>query len=72
MDEFQAKVCGRLLRALTRRGVVDREDAQAMGSWNHAGGFSPNSRVRIMVTDRQCLHGCGAVALDRPCAGARV
>lgn len=37
--EIQAKVRRRLLRVAARRGLLEREDAQAMGAWEHAGGF---------------------------------
>ena len=48
----------RLLRALTRRGLLEREDAQAMGEWDHGGGFSldasvksgPGGSVSLMLT----------------------
>ena len=39
LDEVQAKVRRRLLRALTRRGVLEPEDAETMATWAHGGGF---------------------------------
>ena len=53
--EIQAEVRVRLLRALTRRGLLDREDAQAMGAWDHGGGFSLDASVRIEAQDREGL-----------------
>ena len=36
---IQAQVRHRLLSFLGRRGVLEREDAAAMGTWNHGGGL---------------------------------
>ncbi len=55
LDEVQAKVRRRLLRALTRRGVLEPEDAEAMANWAHGGGFSLDASVRIDGTDRPGL-----------------
>jgi hypothetical protein len=53
LNEVQAKVRRRLLRALTRRGVLEPEDAETMASWDHGGGFSLDASVRIEGADRQ-------------------
>ena len=53
--EIQAKVRRRLLRAAARRGLLEREDAEAMGAWEHAGGFSVDASVRVEANDRQAL-----------------
>ena len=67
LDEVQAKVRRRLLRALTRRGVLEPEDAETMANWAHGGGFTFDASVRIEGADRPGLeHGCGGMALDRP------
>ncbi len=55
LDEVQAKVRRRLLRALARRGVLEPEDAETMASWEHGGGFSLDAGVRIEAADRQGL-----------------
>ena len=34
---------------------LEREDAQAMGEWEHGGGFSLNASVRIEGDDREGL-----------------
>lgn len=71
LGEIQAKVRRRLLRALTRRGVLEREDVQAMGEWDHGGGFSLDASVRIEAEDRdgleRLLHYCArpVFALER-------
>ena len=71
LDEVHAKVRRRLLRALTRRGVLDPEDAEAMANWAHGGGFSLDASVRIEGTDRpgleRLLRYCArpAFALER-------
>jgi hypothetical protein len=71
LNEVQAKVRRRLLRALTRRGVLEPEDAEAMASWEHGGGFSLDASVRIDGTDRpgleRLLRDCArpAFALER-------
>ncbi|MGB7988180.1 MAG: transposase [Candidatus Methylophosphatis roskildensis] len=53
--DIQAKVRRRLLRATARRGLLEREDAQAMGAWEHSGGFSLDASVRIEAQDREGL-----------------
>ena len=71
LAEIQAKVRRRLLRALARRGRLEREDAQAMGAWEHGGGFSLDATVRIEGDDRggleRLLRYCArpAFALER-------
>lgn len=52
---MQAKVRRRLLRALTRRGVLEPEDAETMASWEHGGGFSLDASVRVEGADREGL-----------------
>jgi len=71
LAEIQAKVRLRLLRALARRGLLERENAQAMGAWDHGGGFSLDASVRIEAHDRQGLERL--LRNSRPaglCAGA--
>ncbi|MBK8387361.1 MAG: transposase [Candidatus Accumulibacter sp.] len=63
LDEVHAKVRRRLLRALTRRGVLEPEDAEKMANWAHGGGFSLDASVRIEAADRQ-----GLERLLRDCA----
>ena len=53
--EIQAQVRHRLLSVLARRGVLEREDAEAMDAWDHGGGFSLDASVRIEASDRQGL-----------------
>ena len=71
LAEIQAKVRVRLLRAAARRGLLEREDAQAMGTWDHGGGFSLDASVRIEADDRlgleRLLRYCArpAFALER-------
>jgi hypothetical protein len=36
---IQAQVRHRLLSFLARRGVLGREDAETMGTWDHGGGL---------------------------------
>jgi hypothetical protein len=46
--EIQTQVRHRLLSVLARRGVLKREDAEAMGTWDHSGeGFSVDASVCI-------------------------
>ncbi len=69
--DIQAQVRRRLLRAAVRRGLLEPEDAQAMGAWDHAGGFSLDASVRVEAQDREgrerLLRYCArpAFALDR-------
>ncbi|MBO3708372.1 MAG: transposase [Candidatus Accumulibacter sp.] len=71
LDEVQAKVRRRLLCALTRRGVLEPEDAETMANWAHGGGFSLDASVRIEGADRpgleRLLRYCArpAFALER-------
>jgi hypothetical protein len=37
--EVQAKVRRRVSRALARRGLLEREEAEAMLAWDHGGGL---------------------------------
>jgi hypothetical protein len=60
LNEVQAKVRRRSLRALTRRGVLKPEDAETMANWGHGGGLSLDASVRIEGADRQ------AAAVARP------
>lgn len=55
LAEIQAQVRRRVLRAAARRGLLEREAAQAMGAWNHAGGFSLDASVRVEADDRPGL-----------------
>ena len=45
----------RLLRALTRRAVLEPADAEAMANWDHDGGLSLDASVRFEAADRQDL-----------------
>ena len=62
--EIQAQVRHRLLSVLARRGALEREDAVAMGTWDHGGGFSVDASVRIKADDRLGLEP--SAALLRP------
>ncbi len=42
----------RLLRGLVRRGLRTGDDAQAMAQWEHGGGFSVDTSVRLEAEDR--------------------
>jgi Putative transposase len=61
----------RLLSVLARRRVLEREDAEAMGTWDHGGDFSVDASVRIEADDRlgleRLLRYCArpAFALER-------
>ncbi|MBK6972961.1 MAG: transposase [Sterolibacteriaceae bacterium] len=65
--EIQAQVRHHPLSVLARRGVLEREDAEAMGTWNHGGGFSVDASVlhrRRTIAWGWC--SCCANAPDRP------
>jgi len=66
LDEVHAKVRRRLLRALTRRGVLEPEDAETMANWAHGGGFSLDASVRIEAPTARAWNGCCGIALARP------
>jgi len=55
IDEVQENVRRRLLRAMTRRDLLERDEAQIMAAWDHGGGFSVNGDVRIEGQDRDGL-----------------
>jgi hypothetical protein len=69
----QAGVRRRLLRVFVRRGLLPRDDAQAMAQWAHGGGFSVDGSVHIEAADRagreRLLRYCARppFALDRLC-----
>jgi hypothetical protein len=69
LGEAQSKVRRRLLRVLTRRGVLEPEDAETMANWAYGGGFSLDASVRIEGADRpgleRLLRYCPAFALER-------
>ena len=52
LDEVQTRIRRRLLRALTRRGVLESEDTETMANW---GGFSLDASVRVEGADRAGL-----------------
>ena len=54
LDEVQTRIRRRLLRALTRRGVLESEDTETMANW---GGFSLDASVRVEGADRAGLEG---------------
>ena len=53
--EIQTQVRHRLLSVLTRRGLLNGEEAESMGTWDHAEGFSLDASVRVETNDRQGL-----------------
>ncbi len=55
--DVQARLRQRILRAFVRRGLIDKDDADEMGGWDHGGGFSVDASVRIEGTDRSGLEG---------------
>jgi hypothetical protein len=61
--QVQAQVRRRLLRVFVRRGLLPADDAQAMGQWQHGGGFSVDGSVGIEAADR-----AGRERLLRYCA----
>jgi hypothetical protein len=69
--EIQAPVRRRLLRAAARRGLIEREDAQAMGAWEHTGGFALDASVCVEAHDRLGLERSPARRLRRRARGCR-
>ncbi len=55
LDEVQAKVRRRLLRALARRGVLEPEDAETMASWGARGRLLARRR-RARESDRAACY----------------
>jgi hypothetical protein len=60
LDEVQAEVRRRLLRALTRRGVLEPEDAETIANWEHGGGFSLDASARIEGANHPVRNVCCA------------
>jgi hypothetical protein len=52
ITQVQAPVRRRLLRLFLRRSLLPGDDAQAMGQWEHGGGFFVDASVRIEAADR--------------------
>ena len=63
ITDVQACLRRRLLRVFVRRGLLPRDDAQAMAQWQHGGGFSVDGSVRIEAADE-----AGRERLLRYCA----
>jgi len=66
--DVQAGARRQLLRVFVRRGLLPGDDAQAMGQWEHGGGFSVDGSVRIEAAGRErLLRYCARppFALDR-------
>ena len=55
LADIQRNIRRRLLRALTRRGLLEPGAAEEMASWEHGGGFSLDAGVRIEAEDRSGL-----------------
>ena len=53
--DVQATVRRRLLRVMTRRGLLAPDEAKTMAAWDHGGGFSVDAEVRIEAQDREGL-----------------
>lgn len=55
LADIQSNIRRRLLRALTKRGLLEPEVAEEMVAWEHGGGFSLDAGVRIEAEDRSGL-----------------
>jgi len=53
--DIQRNIRRRLLRALTRLGLLETDAAEEMAAWDQGGGFSLDASVRIEATDRSGL-----------------
>jgi len=51
-ETVQGRVRHRILRAVVRRGLIDKDDRKEMQRWDHGGGFSLDATVRITANDR--------------------
>jgi hypothetical protein len=54
-EAVQGQVRRRILRAFTRRGLLEKEVRKEMEQWDHGGGFSLDASVRIEAGDRSGL-----------------
>lgn len=55
LADIQCNIRRRLLRALTRRGLINQKSRRQMAAWDHSGGFSLDAGVRIEAEDRSGL-----------------
>jgi hypothetical protein len=55
LADIKRNIRRRLLRALTRRGLLEPEVAEEMDAWDHGGGFSLDAGVRIEADNRSGL-----------------
>ncbi len=55
LADIQRNIRRRLLRALTRRDLLETNVAEEMAAWDHGGGFSLDAGVRIEADDRPGL-----------------
>jgi len=71
LTALASRIASRVGRFLERQGLLAREDAAAMGTWDHGGGFSVDASVRIEADDHlgleRLLRYCArpAFALER-------
>lgn len=62
----------RVLAHLVRHGCLDADDAQAMLSWDHHGGFSLDASVHMADHDRQGLQRLARYCARHPFAKGRL
>ncbi len=55
LADVQAMVRRRIVSVFVRRGLIGKDDADVMGSWEHGGGFSVDASVCIGGADRAGL-----------------
>ena len=71
-EAVQRRVRRRILRALVRRRILDKDDRKEMELWNHGGGFSLDATVRIEAHDRRGLERLLRYCARPPFAAERI
>jgi hypothetical protein len=55
IEEVETRVRRRVLRGLTKKGLLENTEAEDMLGWDHGGGFSVDGSVHLQDWDRQGL-----------------
>lgn len=71
IEEVEGRVRRRVLRWLTKRGVLESPEAEDMLEWGHGGGFSVDGSVRLEGWDRQGLERVARYCTRPAFAGER-
>jgi hypothetical protein len=71
-EALQARARRRILRAFSRRGLLEKNDRKEMQSWSHGGGFSLDATLCIEANDRHGLERLLRYCARPPFAAERI